>query len=79
MPSSKKTWAGMMMRREVLIRVGIDLDHVTGGAGYRAATDDMLDAAVATWTAKRILEGDARTIPAIEQVGSRGRNNTIWI
>ena len=68
-----------MMRRQTHIRVGIDLDHVAGGASYRAATGDMLDAAIAACAAKRILEVDARTIPAIEQVGSRGSNDTIWI
>jgi predicted RNase H-like nuclease len=79
MTSSKKSWAGMMQRRELLIRAVIDLDHVTGDASERAATDDMLDAAVAAWSGKRMLEGHARSIPTVAPVDSIGRMVAIWV
>lgn len=69
MTSSKKSWIGMMKRREALMRVGIDLDHVTGIASEQAATDDMLDAAVAAWSAERILEGRARPVDSARCAG----------
>src|SRR5487761_2412865 len=79
MTSSKKSWAGMLKRRDALLRVGIGLDHVMGDASERAATDDMLDAAVAAWSAQRIFEGHARSIPAIAPVDSSGRKIAIWV
>jgi predicted RNase H-like nuclease len=78
MPLSKKSWAGMITRREALMRVGFDLDHIAGEASKRASTDDMLDAAVSAWSARRILEGRARSIPATPDVDSRGQMVAIW-
>lgn len=60
-------------------RSGFDLDHVTGAASERAATDDMLDAAVAAWGAQRLLEDRARSIPAAAPVDQTGRKVTIWV
>jgi predicted RNase H-like nuclease len=79
MMSSKKSWAGMIKRRAALLRVGFDLDHVAGDASERASSDDMLDAAVAAWSAKRIFEGQARSIPSVPEVYSRDRKIAIWI
>jgi predicted RNase H-like nuclease len=79
MMSSKKSWAGMLKRRGALLRVGIDLDDVAGDAGEWAATDDMLDAAVAAWSRRRISEGRARSIPAVAPIDPLGREIAIWI
>jgi len=59
----KKTWAGMVERRDGLAAAGIHLDAVDGAAARAAAVDDMLDAAVAAWTASRIAAGTARRFP----------------
>lgn len=56
---SKKTWAGMVERRDALAAAGILLDGPLGAAGARAAVDDVLDAAAAAWTARRFAAGAA--------------------
>lgn len=76
--ASKKTWAGSVQRREALARQGISLDHVTGLAATQAAVDDMLDAGVAAWTARRIREGRARSFPAPPELDGTGRQVAIW-
>lgn len=43
-----------------------------------AAPDDLLDASVAAWTARRILEGRARRIPADPPRDGRGLRMAIW-
>ncbi|MGC1420077.1 MAG: DUF429 domain-containing protein [Acidimicrobiales bacterium] len=77
--SSKKTWAGMMIRRHALLREGINLDTASREVADRAAVDDMLDAGAAAWSAKRIDEGTARSIPQAPEASSRGRAIAIWV
>ncbi len=77
--SSKKSWAGMTVRRRALLREGIDLDRVVGEVGDRAASDDMLDAGAAAWSAGRILEGRARCIPSTPERSPSGREIAIWV
>ena len=48
----KKSWAGMCERREALESAGLTLDHTHGDAVLLAPVDDMLDAAVAAWSAR---------------------------
>jgi predicted RNase H-like nuclease len=67
--SLKKSWTGMLQRREALKKVGIDLDGVDGDVGRRAAVDDLLDAGVAVWSAGRILEGLQCSLPATPEIG----------
>lgn len=76
--ASKKTWAGMVERREALAAHGIVLDRVGGDAASHAAVDDMLDAAVAAWTAGRILTGHARSFPVTPDTDADGRPVAIW-
>lgn len=61
---SKHTWNGIAERRALLASVGIVLpdDLPEGG---RVAPDDVVDAAVAAWSALRVLEGHSRTLPAM--------------
>jgi predicted RNase H-like nuclease len=61
-----------------LCEVGIDLDGASGNAGSVAAVDDMLDAGVAAWTAKRLFDGVARSIPEPPEFDGNGRAVAIW-
>lgn len=76
--AGKKSWAGMIQRREVLARNGIRLDHVIGPAARHAATDDMLDAGAAAWTAARLLAGTAGSLPDPPETDRDGRPMAIW-
>ncbi|WP_459714090.1 DUF429 domain-containing protein [Actinophytocola sp. KF-1] len=60
----KKTWAGAERRRKLLADEGIELTGSLGEAGTEAGVDDVLDAAVAAWTARRYLTGDAKPFPS---------------
>jgi predicted RNase H-like nuclease len=77
--SSKKTWAGMTIRRQALLREGIDLDTASRQVADRAAVDDMLDAGAAAWSAKRIHDGTARSIPQVPEPSPGGRAIAIWV
>lgn len=76
--AAKKTWAGMVERRAALAKVGIELDRVPGAAASRAAVDDMLDAGVAAWSARRLLDGIACSFPDPPDIDSSGRAVAIW-
>lgn len=59
----KKTWSGMELRRRLLVGAGIDVPGSLGPAGATAAPDDVLDAAVVAWTARRVAAGTAVSYP----------------
>jgi predicted RNase H-like nuclease len=69
---SKKSWGGQAERRRLLEGVGIILPEDLGEVSAVCA-DDILDAAVAAWTARRIAEGSSVSIPEdpIERDGTR--------
>jgi predicted RNase H-like nuclease len=73
----KSTWAGVELRRSLLRSVGIDLPSSLGAAGV-AGVDDVLDAAAAAWSASRITQGIARTLPAPPERLPDGRDSAIW-
>jgi predicted RNase H-like nuclease len=75
---SKKTWAGAELRRRLLADVGIELPTDLGAAGQEAAVDDVLDAAAAAWTARRVLDGTAQHLPEKPQVFKDGIESAIW-
>ena len=75
----KKSWAGLERRRELLRAAGIALAGDLGEAGRLAAPDDVLDAAAAAWTARRLLRGTARPLPDPPQAGPAGRPLAIWV
>ncbi|WP_203433430.1 DUF429 domain-containing protein [Jiangella asiatica] len=62
-PYGKKTWAGHHLRRDLLEKAGIVVPADLGTAGERGAPDDVLDAAAAAWTARRVATGAARSLP----------------
>jgi predicted RNase H-like nuclease len=74
---SKKTWAGAERRRVLLAKSGIALPAELGKAG-EAAVDDVLDAAVAAWTARRVHAGTARSLPSPPERFSDGIEAAIW-
>jgi predicted RNase H-like nuclease len=76
--ASKKSWAGMVERRNALEAAGITLDGIEGVATVRAAVDDVLDAAVAAWTGRRIASGMARSFPHSPQLDPSGRPVAIF-
>lgn len=59
---SKKTWSGETIRGALLAEEGIEIPSQLGEAGL-AAADDVLDAAVAAWSARRYCRGTARSLP----------------
>jgi predicted RNase H-like nuclease len=76
--AAKKTWHGMIERRDALAAWGITLDDVDPGVGSIVAVDDLLDAAVAAWSAQRILAGTARAVPDPPEIDPSGRPLVIW-
>ncbi|MGZ4618489.1 MAG: DUF429 domain-containing protein [Frankiaceae bacterium] len=62
--TSKKSWTGMRARLDQLERVGIHLPADVGASGVRVAADDVLDAAVLAWTARRVRLGQAVSFPS---------------
>lgn len=73
----KSTWAGVVLRRRVLDEHGIEIPEELGPAGV-AGVDDVLDAAIAAWSAMRIANGNARSLPDPPHVGSDGHASAIW-
>jgi predicted RNase H-like nuclease len=72
---SKRSWNGQMERRRLLVEAGLELpDELSAG---RAAADDVLDAAIAAWSAARKARGEAATLPPDPPVQD-GRPVAIW-
>jgi predicted RNase H-like nuclease len=64
---AKRTWNGMHERLRLLRGAGIEIpDHLDAGL---ASIDDVLDAAVAAWSATRIARGEHVTVPADAAAG----------
>jgi predicted RNase H-like nuclease len=75
----KKTWTGAAQRRALLSGAGITLPDDLGMVGERAAVDDVLDATVAAWTARRYATGTARCLPDPPERFSDGHSCAIWV
>jgi predicted RNase H-like nuclease len=75
--TGKRTAAGRAARRRALELAGIfapiELADVSG-----VAADDVLDAAVVAWSARRIAAGVARTFPDPPEALADGRLVAIW-
>lgn len=73
---SKKTWNGHRLRTALLAGAGIDMPSDLGAAG-RVPADDVLDAAIAAWSAHRIATGKAVSLPDPPEM-IRGIPAAIW-
>jgi predicted RNase H-like nuclease len=78
LPYAKKRCAGVAQRRQLLAREGIAIPDDLGRLGEHAAVDDVLDAAVAAWSARRYAAGVARSYPDPPEVFSDGHSSAIW-
>lgn len=74
----KRSWSGAERRKRLLADVGITLGGELGEAGRRAGVDDMLDAVVAAWTARRVARGEAVSRPDPPEMFSDGWPCAIW-
>lgn len=74
----KSTWTGFMLRLRLLADAGISLDDGLGLSGRRVAPDDVLDAAVAAWTANRVDRSIHITLPNPPEHLADGREVAIW-
>ncbi|GLY81290.1 hypothetical protein Airi01_095570 [Actinoallomurus iriomotensis] len=75
----KMTWAGAETRRALLADDGVVLAGDLGPAGAAAKVDDVLDAAAAAWTARRVLAGTAESLPGTPEVFGDGLPCAIWV
>jgi predicted RNase H-like nuclease len=74
----KRSWAGAEERRHLLTSAGIHVSTDIGVAGDLAAVDDVLDAAVASWTARRYAERGAICYPETPERFDDGPSAAIW-
>jgi predicted RNase H-like nuclease len=74
----KSTWSGSEERRRVLASAGLVVPSEIGMAGEMAGTDDVLDAAAASWTALRYATGQAVCYPATPERFGDGHEAAIW-
>lgn len=72
----KETWAGTNERRQLLRAAGIDMPDDLGPVGV-VPIDDILDAAAVAWSADRIAQGKAETIPTEPELDGNLRM-AIW-
>ncbi len=75
MEHSKATAEGFNERRELLMEaLGVDIPErrAAGAWAKPAAADDVLDAIVAAWTARRHAIGTAGRLPGEPQIDARG-------
>ncbi|MFT5359400.1 MAG: putative RNase H-like nuclease [Polyangiales bacterium] len=74
----KKEWGGLQHRLELLKAAGIALPGDLGAANH-VGIDDVVDAAAAAWSARRIAAGEARTFPEdARQCDKSGRRIAMW-
>jgi predicted RNase H-like nuclease len=74
---SKKTWNGVMERRHLLEKAGIVVPRRLPADVGTAPPDDVVDAAVVAWTARRVASGAAKVLPA-SAPPRRGQVSVIW-
>jgi predicted RNase H-like nuclease len=78
LPDSKATWSGLAIRRQLLASHGLAVPDDLGPPGRKAGPDDVLDAAAAAWTARRLAIGQARCLPDPPERFSDGIDCAIW-
>jgi predicted RNase H-like nuclease len=75
----KRSWDGMIRRRRLLADAGLLVPDDVGTLGTRANIDDVLDAAAAAWSAARVAQGVAESLPSSPEVFSDGLPAAIWV
>jgi predicted RNase H-like nuclease len=84
---NKKTEQGRRERKAALRKLPMPWAPILwqvlacGETCYRrgkVGRDDLIDAAILSWTATRIVTGQARSFPAVPPVDGRGRPMAIW-
>lgn len=80
MTHSKKRSAGRAERIMLLEQLGFASSFSLLGPRLPDGVnrDDLLDACIACWTAKRIITGDAQVVPEMEERDARGLRMAIW-
>ena len=71
---------GLALRRELLAQAGFPIDRLDAfrARSDEAGPDDILDAAICSWTAARIARGEARCFPADPPRDATGLRMEIW-
>ena len=77
MAHGKKTKAGVSERLDLLRPVFPDIERHMQNRRANVGRDDLLDAAVAAWTASRIFKGEAQRVSESEW-DANGLETTIW-
>ncbi|GGS24631.1 DUF429 domain-containing protein [Actinokineospora fastidiosa] len=75
----KDTWAGARRRHKLLTRAGIHLPDDLGEPGRTATVADVIDAAILTWTARRVVDGEAYSLPEEPEIFDDGLPCAIWV
>ena len=68
---SKRSWNGFHRRRQLLAKHGIAFSDTLTGAPGGVALDDVLDAAAAAWSARRIANGTSCRLPTTAAAEAR--------
>ena len=74
----KRTWNGLVIRRRLLTDAGIVLPDAIDAVGDLAEAHDVLDAAVAAWSAARYARGEAVPLPDTTTEHDGTRPIAIW-
>jgi predicted RNase H-like nuclease len=76
---SKRTWAGAEERKAILAGQDLVLEGPMLPGGAMAGVDDVLDAAIVAWSARRLAAGTGQSFPARPDQFSPGRRPiAIW-
>ena len=75
--ASKKTREGRDARASALRGAGLELPDVRRGPTF--AVDDLLDACAVAWSARRVLRGEAVSLPDPPEYFSDGIPAAIWV
>jgi predicted RNase H-like nuclease len=76
--AGKRSWAGGVEHRRMLGRVEIALPDDIGPTGRGTGVDDVLEAAAAAWSARRIADGTAQCLGDPPERDTQGRPIAIW-
>ena len=75
--TGKRSWNGACERRDLLAAEGLESPSALDDAGA-VPVDDVLDAAAAAWSARRIARREADRVPHAPELDEHGRAVAIW-